>query len=122
MNELPYPSLLDKEASLDNNLKAFKAMPSVVRMFQGQPVPLENRDERVNEAGFDKIFKTITTSMDENNGYYIEGEMINQFIQAFPEMKMAWKNLSTEQKWIFMEGLHYGIRPLINKHYGYTQK
>lgn len=47
--------------------------------------------------------------------------MINQFIQAFPEMKDAWGRLSINQKWIFIEGIYYGIESRVREYLGLKQ-
>lgn len=121
MLKLPYKSLLDdKSISVEGNEAAFENMPEVIRMFRGETSPSDEPSFTVN-GKLDDIFKYVTTDMNQYDGYYIEGEMINQFIQAFPEMKTVWGKLSSNQKWIFIEGLHFGIRPFINKHMGLKQ-
>jgi hypothetical protein len=47
--------------------------------------------------------------------YFMEGELLNQFISIFPHMKDAWDKLTIDEKWLFVEGVHYAIRPLVRE-------
>lgn len=106
-----YPTFTDIPTTSQKNREAFQKMYEVVYMFQGN----QNAS-----CGLDETFEMLTG---ENglDGFELEAEMINQFIQAFPDMRDAWAKLSVDQKWIFAEGIHYGIRPLVNKYMGFEQ-
>ena len=123
MKELPYPSLLDADYSLEGNNKAFNDMPNVVQMLQGQTQSQSNPNVNIAsiKGELDHMFEDMVTDNPDIDGYYLYGELVNQFIQAFPEMKDAWGKLSTDQKWIFIEGLHYGCGTNVRSHMGFKQ-
>lgn len=107
-----YPTFTDLPTTSQQNTEALKKMYEVVYMFQG--------NQNTHGCGLDETFEMLTGDHGID-GFELEAEMLNQFIQAFPEMRDAWAKLSVEQKWIFAEGVHYGIRPLINRHLGFEQ-
>jgi len=58
----------------------------------------------------------------EPDGYYIAGDMINEFMLTHPHLKHSWKNMTADERWIFVEAMHYGIETLIRKSSGYVQQ
>lgn len=132
--KFPYPTLLDADYSLKGNREAFRNMPAVVQMFQGRDVPLaDTLDEdgipvHTDELGkpvrgqLEEVFDHLVNDRGERDGYAITGEMVNQFMQSFPELSDAWEKLSPDQRWIFTEGLYYGIETHVREMMGYTQQ
>jgi hypothetical protein len=124
MKKLPFKSLLDDSYTADGNRAEFIRMSNVVKMFRGDEAPADySRDchETPQRGQLDEIFDHLVEDREEYDGYYIYGEMANQFIQTFPEMREAWSKLNADQKWIFMEGLYYGCHQRVNNFLGYKQ-
>ena len=122
MSKLTKPVLLDQAIQSDQIKEAFAKMPLVVEMFQGQTTPISDEKQLQFPSGkLDIIFDELISVREEYDGYHIASELINQFIMTFPEMKDAWAKLSTAQKWLFCEGMHYGVESLIRKHLGLKQ-
>ena len=122
MSKLTKPVLLDQAVQPNLIKEAFSKMPLVVEMFQGQTSPLSDEERwHFTPGKLDTIFDELISVRGEYDGYHIAAELMNQFIMVFPEMKDAWAKLSTAQKWLFCEGMHYGVESLIRKHSGLKQ-
>ncbi len=71
------------------------------------------------KAFFNSVNERHQRLLDENDQYtdfyFMEGELLNQFISIFPHMKDAWDKLTIHDKWLFVEGVHYAIRPLVKR-------
>jgi len=120
--KFPYPQLLGTNYTSKGNDRAFREMPAVVQMFQGQSEPFTgNREDYTGKGELDLIFEHMISEDSQIDPFELYGEMTNQFIQAFPEMKDAWASLSPDQRWLFIQGLHYGIEPLVRDHMGFKQ-
>ncbi len=41
--------------------------------------------------------------------YDISGDMINHFMLTHPKLNFAWKDMNADERWNFVEAIHYGI-------------
>jgi len=57
---------------------------------------------------FDEIYKQLIEE-GAYDWYDISGDMINHFILTHPRLKFAWKDMSIDERWNFVEAIHYGI-------------
>ena len=44
--------------------------------------------------------------------YDISGDMINHFMLTHPKLKFAWEDMNADERWNFVEAIHYGIESL----------
>ncbi len=111
--DLLYPTLREQDNTSEGFNEAYSKMPEVRYLFSGRGLV----------AGFDDIsVELLATDEAFDDGYAMEGELVNQFVSAFPIMRDAWNKLTADQKWVFIQGIHFGIRPIINEQLGYVQE
>ncbi len=60
---------------------------------------------------FDELYDQITE--EEYDGYYIAADMINHFMLTHPKLKSEWNLMSADERWNFVEAIHYGIESYI---------
>jgi len=93
--------------------------------LDGHTNDADEMPQSIKDMYFGTKLKTMFEALKDENGYIdayeAEGELLNQVMQCFPELKDAWAKLSPDQKWIFTQLTHYGIRPLLIDYLGYRQ-
>ncbi len=62
---------------------------------------------------FDELYDQITE--EEDDGYYIAADMINHFMLTHPKLKSGWNLMSADERWNFVEAIHYGIEGYIRQ-------
>ena len=55
------------------------------------------------------------------DGYSVCGDLIDEFVSAFPPLKDAWAAMSGREKWLFVEAMHYGIHSFVYAKMGFKQ-
>lgn len=45
----------------------------------------------------------------ESDWYHLSGDMINHFMLTHPKLKLGWEDMCADERWNFVEAIHYGI-------------
>jgi hypothetical protein len=66
------------------------------------------KPEKVNE-----LFKEYNS--DELDAYHLCGDLINSYMLKHPYFQKSWLKMSADERWIYVEMIHYGIEGLIRE-------
>ena len=62
-----------------------------------------------NMAKLHILHEQLVEDDSESDWYSISGDMINHFMLTHPKLKFAWEDMCADERWNFVEAIHYGI-------------
>ena len=106
---MTYPRLTEENCSIEGNTAANK------KLLEAGMLPWGDIDTMFDE--FHAAEAASSNNFKEGcwDDYNMAGDMINVIMSMHPKLKEAWNEMSADEKWLFVEAIHYGVDSKIRR-------